>query len=70
MTHLIQFLIAVVIGCLAFYGLWIPNDTNPKVPLIGGFIAGVFGQWLVMKAYVLLRYGWAASKSMKLYGND
>ena len=70
MAHFIQFLIAVVIGCLAFYGLWVPDDPNPKVPLLGGVIAGFFGQWFTVKLYVLVRYGWDACKSTRFYGND
>lgn len=62
MATAIQFALACLIGGAAFIGL--SDDPNPRVPYLGGFIAGVGGQWAVMFAYVWLRHGWRAARSL------
>lgn len=51
-----------MIGSATFVAL--ADDPNYKVPYLGGFIAGVGGQWLVMFVYAWARYGWRAARSL------
>ena len=43
---------------------------EPKARLIIAAVIGFGGNYLLMKLYVLIRYGWNAMRSMRLYGND
>lgn len=61
---IVQCALSIVIGYFIFVGLYIENDPNPKTPLFGALIGGIVGSWLLMKLYVLVRYGWSAMKSM------
>ena len=61
-ARLVQFAIACVIGSTAFLAL--AGDPNYKVPYLGGFLAGVFGQWLTVFAWVWARHGWRAARSL------
>ena len=61
---IVQCALSIVIGYFIFAGLYVENDTNPKVPVFGALIGGIVGSWLLMKLYVLIRYGWSAMKSM------
>ena len=60
-----QFLIACGFGCAAFVALS-PYPENPKVPLLGGLIAGFGGSYLVTFATVWMRYGWRAARGMRM----
>jgi hypothetical protein len=52
-------------GCAAFLALS-PYPENPKVPLLGGLIAGFGGSWAVSFLWAWMRYGWKAARSMRM----
>lgn len=60
----IQCVIACLIGSAVYFALW-PNP-NPKVPLVGGLLAGFSGSWAATFFYVWARHGWQAAKSMTM----
>lgn len=70
MTIALQFVFATACGCLAFWSAWIPNDPNPKVPLLLGLVAGHGGLWLAVKLWALATGGISACRSVRLFGND
>ncbi|WP_417790640.1 hypothetical protein [Terasakiella pusilla] len=59
---IVQCTLSIVIGFVIFLGLY-PSE-NPKTPVWGALIGGIVGSWLLMKLYVLVRYGWSAMRSM------
>ncbi|WP_417814048.1 hypothetical protein [Thalassospira alkalitolerans] len=61
---IVQCALSIVIGYFTFVWLIGTGTDNPKVPVIGSVITGIVGSWLLMKLYVLARYGWSAMKSM------
>lgn len=54
--------ISVVVGCWAYVALYDP--VNPKVALLGALILGIGAAWLATFAWVLVRHGWRAAKSI------
>lgn len=65
--ELAQFAIACAWGILGYWWAWIPNDSNPKVPLFSALLAGFFGLKLTMFLYLWVRFGWKAARSMKMF---
>lgn len=61
---IVQCALSIVIGYFTFVWLYEPDRSNPKVTIFGTLITGIVGSWLLMKLYVLVRYGWSAMKSM------
>lgn len=61
-----QFVLTCVFGCAAFGALLPETIHNPKVPLVGGLIAGFGGNWLVMFCVSWWRFGWHAARSMRM----
>ena len=61
---LIQFAVICAIGSVVFLGL--NPHPNPKVPLLGGLLAGCFGGYAAMFLYTRVRYGWRAARSVSL----
>jgi len=61
-----QFLMACVFGCAAFVALLPEAEHNPKVPLLGGLIAGFGGSWIATFCVAWWRYGWHAARSMRM----
>ena len=64
LAMMIQCALAIIIGYFIFlWQLGIGGD-NPKKTIIAALVGGVVGSWLLMKLYVLIRYGWKAMRSM------
>jgi membrane associated rhomboid family serine protease len=63
--RLIQFLLACGFGGAAFVALW-PHPENPKVPLLGGLLAGFGGSYAATWLWILVRYGRGAARSMRI----
>jgi len=49
----IQCAIACLIGSAVYFLLW--PDPNPKVPLIGGLLAGFSGSWAITHGFLWLK---------------
>lgn len=60
-----QFLMACGFGCAAFVAL-LPSPENPKVPLVGGLLAGFGGSYAATFCWLWWRYGWKAARSMRM----
>ncbi len=60
--QIVQCGVAIVIG----YGFFVvfQDSTNEKVPVAAALLGGIGGSYLLMKLYVLIRYGRKAAKSM------
>lgn len=59
--------VAMIVQCaLAVVCAWafIQWYAPQRVPPVWVLVIGVVGSWLLMKLYVLVRYGWKAMKSM------
>ena len=56
---IVQCLLAIICASIVRYSD-LPDRTPPLILLI----SGIGGSWLLMKLYVLVRYGWKAMKSM------
>jgi hypothetical protein len=61
----IQFTLAVFWGFLFWQFCTVPDDP-PKVIAWGTLICGVGGSYLSTFAYIWVRYGWRAARSMSI----
>lgn len=59
--------ITTALACGGF--LWSAGEL-PKTRLLIALTLGFGGNYVLMKLYVLIRYGWSAMRSMRMYGND
>ncbi|AIB11777.1 hypothetical protein ABAZ39_07140 [Azospirillum argentinense] len=62
--QIVQCGIAIVIGCAVYWQMTVDEVENEKARLFGSLLFGVGGSYLLMKLYVLIRYGRKAAKSM------
>ncbi len=64
--------VALAIICAAPAFWFLANEPNPKVPFLGGLLAGVGGSWLIMKitALALPKDLWTARREGRPSKND